>query len=60
MRNTRIDSPDNGESKPFKTSEPEVDYSAKITPMRDQIIFGIKMFAVFGIIFLMLWLYEKF
>jgi hypothetical protein len=60
MRNTRIDTPDTGESKPFKTSEPEVDYSVKMTPMRDQIIFGAKLFAVSGFFFLMFWLYEKF
>jgi hypothetical protein len=48
MRNTRFDTPDTGESKPFETSEPEVDYSAKMTPMRDQIIFGAKLFAVSG------------
>lgn len=60
MCNTRIEPPDIVESKPFKASEPEVDYSPKVTPVRDQIIFGIKMFAVFGAFFLILWLYEKF
>ena len=60
MRNTRIEPPDTVESKPINNSEPEVDYSPKVTPVRDQIIFGIKLFAVGGAFFLMLWLYEKF
>jgi hypothetical protein len=60
MRDTRIESPDTGESKILKTSEPEADYSAKNPSMCDQIIFGIKLFAVFGFFFLMFWLYEKF
>jgi len=60
MRNPRNESPNTVESKPFKTSEQEIDYSTKTTPMCDQIIFGIKLFAVGGIFFLLLWLYEKF
>lgn len=60
MRNPRIKTPDTVESEPFKTSEPEMDYSPKTTSKRDQIIFGIKLFAISGAFFLMLYLYEKF
>ncbi|RJQ71949.1 MAG: hypothetical protein C4519_19175 [Desulfobacteraceae bacterium] len=58
MRKKRVEAPDVDDSRPPK--EPEIDHSPKAITLRDQIIFGVKLFAVFGIIFLMFWLYEKY
>jgi hypothetical protein len=60
MRKTRIASPCTMQSKPVNTSDSEMDYSPKTNSLRDQIIFGIKLFAACGAFFLLLWLYEKF
>jgi hypothetical protein len=40
-------------------AEPEIDYSPKASTLRDQFVFGAKLFTVIGIVFLLLWLYEK-
>jgi len=60
MRETSITSSYTLESKPVNTSEPEMDCSPKTNPLRDPILFGIKLFAACGAFFLLLWLYEKF
>jgi|GEM_PF-1294625 len=58
MRKPRLKLPEPVEDRP--TKDPEIDYSAKTPTMGEQIIFGIKLFAAVGIIFLLLWLMEKF
>jgi hypothetical protein len=40
-------------------AQPEIDYSPKPFSLGDQFGFGAKLFAVIGIIFLLLWFYEK-
>ena len=55
MRSNRIKSPD----KKTPSQQPEVDSSNRTYTLREQIIFGIKLTAVGGILFLMLWQYEK-
>ncbi|AOY57475.1 conserved uncharacterized protein [Desulfococcus multivorans] len=57
MRNNRDKSPDTAEKTP--SMRPEIDYSPKTLTLREQIVFGIKLFAVVGGIFLVLWLFEK-
>jgi len=57
MRNNRDKSPNTTEKTP--SIQPEIDYSSKSLTLREQIVFGIKLIAVVGIIFLMLWLFEK-
>jgi hypothetical protein len=55
MRNNLIKSSD--EKTP--SQQPEIDSSSRTDTLRQQIIFGIKLAAVGGIFFLLLWLYEK-
>jgi hypothetical protein len=57
MRNHRDKSIDSTEKAP--SMHPEIDYSPKKVPLRNQIVFGIKLIAVVGVIFLALWLFEK-
>jgi len=57
MRNNRDKTPDTTEKTP--SMRPEIDYSPKTFTLREQIVFGIKLFAVVGGIFLMFWLFEK-
>jgi hypothetical protein len=58
MRNNRVNSPDPTEVRP--STGPEIDYSPKTFTLRDQIVFGVKLFVVAGILLLMLWLVEKY
>ena len=58
MRKPRVKLPEPVEDRPIKN--PEFDYSAKTPTLGEQIVFGIKLFAAGGIIFLLLWLMEKF
>jgi hypothetical protein len=57
MRNNHDKSPNTTEKTP--SMQPEIDHSSKTLTLREQIIFGIKLIAVVGVIFLMLWLFEK-
>jgi len=57
MRNHRDKSLNSIEKTP--SMQPEIDYSPKKLPLRNQIVLGIKLIAVVGVIFLMLWLFEK-
>jgi hypothetical protein len=42
------------------TKEPEIDYSHKTETLRGQILFGAKLFAIGGGLFLLFWLFEKY
>jgi len=42
------------------SNEPKTDYSPKQKTLREQVLLGIKFFLVFGIGFLLLWLFEKY
>jgi hypothetical protein len=57
MRTTRVESPSDINSKP--SSGIEIDYSPKTYTFRAQIVIGVKLLAVIGIIFLLFWLFEK-
>jgi hypothetical protein len=57
MRNNRDKSPNTAEKTP--SMQPEIDCSYKTLTLREQIVYGIKLIAVAGILFLMLWLFEK-
>jgi hypothetical protein len=57
MRNNRDKSPNTTEKTPSMQSE--IDCSYKSLTLREQIVYGIKLIAVAGILFLMLWLFEK-
>lgn len=46
------------ESKP--SAGPEINYSPKPHTLQEQIIFGVKLFLISGIILLILWLLEKY
>lgn len=49
-------------SKPIENrspSGPEIDYSPRTYALRDQLVFGVKLFAITGIIVLLLWLFER-
>lgn len=41
------------------STAPEIDYSPKKYTLREQILFGVKMFVVMGIFWLIIWLIEK-
>jgi hypothetical protein len=56
MRNTCAESPNDIKSKP--SSGPEIDYSPKTYSVRDQIMIGVKLFAVIGIILALFWLFD--
>lgn len=38
------------------SSESEIDYSPKPEPLRVQILFGVKLFSIAGLLFLLVWL----
>jgi len=57
MRNDNVKSP---EAENIPCLQPEIDYAPKICTLQEQILFGVKMVTVGGIIFLMLWLFEKY
>jgi len=54
MRNNNAESPNNINTPP--SAAPEIDYSPKTHTLREQIVFGIKTAAFFGILFLLFWL----
>lgn len=57
MRNKHSSASNHIESRP--SSEPEVDYSPKAYTLRQQLVFGGKVFLIAGIILLLFWLFEK-
>lgn len=59
MRNNHDKSPITITTDKTPTMRPEIDYSPKVLTLREQIIFAIKLIGVVGVIFLMLWLFEK-
>jgi hypothetical protein len=56
MQNIHVESPNNSKIKP--SSGTEIDYSPKTYTLRDQIVIGVKIVAVIGIIFLLFWLFD--
>jgi hypothetical protein len=58
MRNKHSRASNHYESRP--SSEPEVDYSPKAYTVREQLVFGGKLFLIAGIILLLFWLFEKY
>ncbi len=56
MRSNRINSPDDEKT---PSQRPDINSAPKTYPLREQIFFGMKLSAVGGIIFLMLWVFEK-
>lgn len=56
MQNNRFESPDDIKSR--TSTETKIDFSPKTYTLRDQIVFGVKLLAVVGIILLMLWLFD--
>lgn len=57
MRNKHVTAPNHNESRP--SSGPEIDYSPKVYTLRQQLVFGGKLFLIAGIILLLFWLLEK-
>jgi hypothetical protein len=41
------------------STEPKIDYSHKKETLSGQILFGVKLFAIGGGLFLLFWLFEK-
>ena len=58
MRNHRSKTLNDIETKP--ASGPGIDYSPKTYTLNDQIVLGLKLFVVVGIIFGIFWLVEYF
>ncbi|WP_372678488.1 hypothetical protein [Desulfosarcina sp.] len=58
MQNKRSGSPVAMQNKPASTQE--IDYTPRSYPLRQQMADGVKMFAIAGIIFLLLWVFEAY
>ena len=58
MRNHQSEKPDSEKSR--RSAEPDMNYEPKTYTPREQLAFGVKLFAIVGLVVLLFWLIDKY
>jgi hypothetical protein len=58
MGNQQSDKPDLEKSR--RSAEPDMNYAPKTYTPREQLAFGVKLFAIAGLVVLLFWLIDKY